>query len=157
MTVEFSTACKDWERRVLERESLISFPPLFPEEAEAGLSVFKALQLVDVQDRPTFGQIGRQWIFDFVGSVFGAYDAESGRRLISEFFLFVAKKNSKSTLAAALMLTCLIRNWRDSAEFLILAPTVEIASNSFIPARDMVSADEELSRQNRRLRGGHHA
>jgi phage terminase large subunit-like protein len=120
-------------------------PPIFPEEAAAGLAVFKELRLVDVLNRPTLGEAGRPWIFDFVSTVFGAYDSESGRRLISEFFLFVAKKNSKSTLAAALMLTCLIRNWRDSAEFLILAPTIEIASNSFLPARDMVKADPQLS------------
>jgi phage terminase large subunit-like protein len=129
----------------MAQESLINFPPLFPAEAEAGLAVFKELRLVDVLGRPTLGEAGRQWIFDFVKSVFGAYDSETGRRLITEFFLFVAKKNSKSTLAAALMLTCLVRNWRDSAEFLILAPTVEIAQNSFYPARDMVNADEELS------------
>lgn len=129
----------------MARESLIPLPPLFSQEAAAGLAVFKELRLVDVLNRPTLGEAGRPWIFDFASTVFGAYDSESGRRLISEFFLFVAKKNSKSTLAAALMLTCLIRNWRDSAEFLILAPTVEIAQNSFYPARDMVNADEELS------------
>jgi phage terminase large subunit-like protein len=140
-----TTACPDWERRVMERESLIPFPPLFPSEADAGLSVFKELRLVDVLNRPTMGEAGRQWIFDFAGAVFGSYDSEAGRRMITEFFLFVAKKNSKSTLASTLMLTCLIRNWRDSAEFLILAPTVEIANNSFYPARDMVTADPELS------------
>jgi phage terminase large subunit-like protein len=43
------------------------------------------------------------------------------------------------------MITALIKNWRDSAEYLILAPTVEVAGNSFIPARDMIRADEELS------------
>jgi len=144
MALVHDTSCLDWERKIMAGESLIP-PPIFADEAARGLSIFKELRLVDVLNRPTLGEAGRPWIFDFVSSVFGAYDTDSGRRLISEFFLSVSKKNSKSTLAAALMLVSLIRNWRDSAEFLILAPTVEIASNSFIPARDMIRADEELS------------
>ena len=140
----WSTSCKDWEKRILAGESLIP-PPLFPQEADSALSVFKELRLVDVLNRPTYGEIGRQWVFDFVGSIFGSYDPESGKRLISEYFLLIAKKNSKSSTAAGVMITALLRNWRDSAEFLILAPTVEIANNSFLPARDMVRADEELS------------
>jgi len=146
---KWSTACKDWERRVMERESLIKFPPLFPQEADAALSVFKELHLVDVLNGPTYGEVGRQWVFDFVSSVFGAYDPgpseTAGRRFIQEFFLLISKKNSKSSTAAGIMLTALILNWRDSAEFLILAPTVEIANNSFYPARDMVKSDDELN------------
>jgi phage terminase large subunit-like protein len=42
------------------------------------------------------------------------------------------------------MMTAVILNWRLSAEFTILAPTIEIANNSFGPARDMVKRDEEL-------------
>jgi len=141
----WSTSCKDWEKRILAGESLIPFPPLSPEEAEGGLAVMKKLCLVDVLGRPTIGQVARPWLIDFAASIFGAYDTESGRRLIMEFFLLVSKKNSKSTTAAAIMLTALIRNWRYSAEFLILAPTVEIANNSVYPARDMVNADRELS------------
>ena len=141
----WSTSCKDWEKRILAGESLIPFPPLFPQEAEEGLAVMRDLYLVDVLGRPTIGQVARPWLIDFAASIFGAYDTKAGRRLIMEFFLLVSKKNSKSTTAAAIMLTALIRNWRDSAEFLILAPTVEIANNSFYPARDMVHADRELS------------
>ena len=141
----YTTACPDWEKRIVKGESLIPIPPLFPQEADAGLSVMKELRLVDVLGRPTMGQAARSWLIDFAASIFGAYDPEEGRRLIMEFFLLVSKKNSKSTTAASIMLTALIRNWRDSAEFLILAPTVEIANNSFYPARDMVNADEELS------------
>ena len=139
-----STACIDWQKRIMKGESLI-LPPLFPQEADSALSVFKELRLVDVLNRPTYGEVGRQWVFDFVGSIFGSYDPESGKRLISEYFLLISKKNSKSSTAAGVMITALLRNWRDSAEFLILAPTVEIANNSFLPARDMVRADEELS------------
>ena len=53
------------------------------------------------------------------------------------------KKNFKSGLAASIMLTMLIRNWRKSAEFTILAPTLEVANNSFGPAKDMVQFEEE--------------
>jgi phage terminase large subunit-like protein len=101
--------------------------------------------MVDVPGSPKMGSICRPWLIDLVGSVFGAYDSESGRRLITEFFVLVSKKNSKSSTAAGIMLTALILNWRQSAEFLVLSPTIEIANNSFYPARDMVRADDELS------------
>lgn len=142
---EWNTSCKDWERRIVAGESLIAFPPLFPDEGESALEVFKHLRLVDVPGRPSLGEIGRPWIFDFVRTLFGSYDTDSGRRLIREYFLCVSKKNSKSTIAGAIMLTALIRNWRDSGEYLILSPTHEISLNSFAPIRDMIRVDEELS------------
>jgi len=144
VSLDWSTACPDWEQRIVRREPLIPFPPLFPDEANKALEVFRALRAVDVAGKPTLGEIARPWIIDFVAAVFGAYDHSIGRRLIVEFFELIAKKNGKSTTAAGIMLTALVRNWRRSGEFTILAPTKEIANNSFIPARDMIREDPEL-------------
>ena len=141
----WSTACPDWAERIVARRSLIPFEPLFRAQAEAALEVFRELKIVDVAGSPTAGEVCREWIFDFVGAVFGAYDHAAGRRLIRNFLLSVSKKNWKSGLAAGLMVTALVRNWRLSGEFIILAPTIEVAQNSFKPARDMISSSEELS------------
>lgn len=141
--MNWSTSCPGWSDRLVRKESIIP-PPLFPGEAAAALAVFDELRIVDAPGSPTMRDACRPWLRDFAGSIFGAYDGDTGRRLITEFFLLISKKNAKSTGAAAIMLTALIRNWRKSGEFGILAPTIEIANNSFWPARDMVRADDEL-------------
>lgn len=139
---EWTTACLDWAERLRTGQSIIP-PPIFPEEAEANLEVMRELRIVDAPGSPRIGDASGQWVFDLAASVFGAYDAQSGRRLIKEWFVMLPKKNFKSGLAASIMLTCLIRNWRTSAEFTILAPTKEVADNSFGPARDMVQYKDE--------------
>ena len=138
---EWSTACKDWADRLKSGRSIIP-APIFPDEAEAGLRVMRELRIVDAPGSPKIADACDQWIFDLAASIFGSYDADSGRRLITEWFVLIPKKNFKSGLAASIMLTCLIRNWRTSAEFTILAPTLEVANNSFGPARDMVQYED---------------
>jgi phage terminase large subunit-like protein len=145
MIPQWSTSCQTWEKRVIDGESLVPCLPLFPDEAEYALNIFRSLRVYDIQGQPTMGECCRPWVIDFARAIFGAYDANEGRRLIVEFFLHISKKNTKSTLASALMLTAAIINWRPGAEFLILAPTIEVASNSYTPARWMVKLDPELN------------
>ena len=142
--MEWTTICPDWAARLRARQSIIP-PPIFPAQAEEALAVFKQLRIVDAPGSPTFGEACEPWVFDFVAAIFGAYDSETGRRLVREALMLIPKKNSKSTLAAGIMLTALILNWRTSAEMIILAPTVEIANNAYAPARDMIKADDELA------------
>lgn len=140
----WSTACPTWEDRIIKGESLIPFEPLFPDSAAAALQVLHLLKIVDAPGSPTIGEACEPWTDDLAGAIFGAYNPDNGVQMIKEYFLLIAKKNSKSTFAAAIMLTVLIQNWRQSAEFIILAPTKEVADNAYAPARDMVKNDPEL-------------
>lgn len=142
---DWDTSCKDWESRIVRRESLIACPPLFPDVARDAWEICSAFRLTDVMGQPLLGEASLPWLRDFVMAVFGAEDPDTGRRHINEFMLMVSKKNAKSTIAAAIMLTALLMNWRQSAELLILSPTKEIADNSYKPIRDFIKADEELS------------
>lgn len=142
--MDWSTACPDWADRLRAGKTIIP-PPIFEDQAAQALAIFKQLRVTDLPGRPTFGEVCDQWVFDFVAAIFGAYNAETGDQLIREFYLLISKKNTKSTIAAGIMLTAVILCWREDEEHLILAPTIEVAGNSFKPAAAMVRADEELS------------
>ena len=141
---EWSTGLDNWETRIINNESLIPCEPLNKQVAEIALDIFKSLKLVDVIGQPTIGQACKQWVFDFVAVIFGAYDPETKERYIKEFFLLISKKNSKSTLSAGIMLTAIILNERYSAQLVIVSPTKETSDSSYRPIADMIKADDEL-------------
>jgi len=140
----WDTSCIDWASRLKNGRSIIP-PPLFKDGAGEYLEVFKSLRVVDLHGKPTFGECCDEWVFDFVRSIFGAYDSETGRQLIREYFLLISKKNTKSTIAAGIMLTATIKCWREDEEHLIIAPTKEVADNSYKPAAGMIRSDPELA------------
>lgn len=142
--MEWTTACPDWEKRVVKRQSLVPVQPLFQVSADDALDVFCNLRMVDATDSPLMGEACEPWVLDLVAALFGSYDPTTRRRMITNYFLMVSKKNGKSTIAAGVMLTALILNERQSGEFIILAPTKEAADNAYKPLRDMIKADEDL-------------
>lgn len=142
--MEWTTACPDWETRIVDRRSLMPLKPIFQDQADDALDVFCNLRMVDAIGSPLMGDTCQPWVLELVAVLFGSYDAQAKRRLITNYFLMVSKKNGKSTIAAGVMLTALILNTRPSGEFIILAPTKEAADNAYKPIRDMIKADAEL-------------
>ena len=112
----WSTACPDWAERLKKGLSIIP-DPIYPDEAAHALAIFKQLRIVDAPGSPTFGESCAPWVFDLVAALFGSYDAQTGVRHIKEVFILIPKKNSKSTLAAGIMMTALLLNWRRVTRF----------------------------------------
>jgi phage terminase large subunit-like protein len=140
----WDTSLPDWQDRLLAGKPLVPKLPLYVDEAARGLRVFKRLRFPDVIANPTFGDVSGEWLFRIVEAVFGSYDPVAHVRRIQEFFLLVPKKNSKSTSAAAIMVTAILVNERPGAEFNFLAPTIEVAGISFRQARGMIKLDPTL-------------
>ena len=114
---------------ILRGETLVPKLPLFEEEKARALRVFKRLRLPDVIGTPRLGEVCGEWFYPIVQALFGSYDKSSNVRHISEVFQTHTQRQLQ------------IHQWRrrddgdgDSivnrrpeAEFLFIAPTMEIA------------------------------
>lgn len=136
----------NWEQQLIAGEPLVPKLPLFDDQAAKALRIFNRLRLPDVIGTPTMGEAAGPWLQAIVRALFGSYDIELRRRMIQELFLLIPKKNSKSSGAAAIKVTALILNERPEAEFLLIAPTKEIADIAFKQASGTIKLDPELSK-----------
>jgi phage terminase large subunit-like protein len=143
---DWDLSCPDWEERLLAGQSLVPDLPLFESEASRALRVFKRLKLPDVIGTPTMAEACGPWFFPIVEALFGAYDPDNNVRMIQEVFQLIPKGNSKSSNGGALMLTALIVNKRPEAEFLLVAPTIEIAGIAFKQAKGTIRMDPDLDK-----------
>ncbi len=145
-TPNWSTSMPDWEARILNGRSLVPDLPLYRDEAERGLRVFKRLRVPDLIGTPTLAEACGPWFLEIAAALFGAYDPATHIRRIQEFFLCIPKKNSKSSYGGALMLAALIMNRRPEAEFNLIAPTITIAQIAFDQAEKTIKLDPELDK-----------
>lgn len=141
----WSTAMPKWVDRLMSRQSLVPALPLYDEVAEKALRIFKRLRVPDIIGTPTYGEVCGEWVFDFVRAIFGSYDPVTKKRMLREFFLLVPKKNGKSSIAAAIMVTAIILNERPLCELLLIAPTISVAAISFDQAAGIIALDADLS------------
>jgi phage terminase large subunit-like protein len=144
--VDWDTSCPDWEERLLSGRSLVPSLPLFKDEAARALRVFKRLRLPDVIGTPTMADACGEWFFPIVEALFGSYDRGTNVRHIQEVFQLIPKGNSKSSNGGAVMVTAVIVNRRPEAEFLFIAPTMEIAAIAFKQAKGTIRLDPELTK-----------
>src|SRR5262245_13608694 len=142
----WDTSCPDWEERLMTGRSLVPDLPLFEEEAAKALRVFKRLRLPDVIGTPTLGEICGEWFYPIVAALFGSLDPVTNKRYISEIFQLIPKGNSKSSNGGAVMLTALLVNRRPEAEFMFIAPTIEIATIAYKQAKGTIRLDEALTK-----------
>jgi phage terminase large subunit-like protein len=142
----WSTACPDWEERLFSGRSLVPDLPLFEDEARKALNCFKRLRLSDVIDNPPMEEACGPWFFKIVEALFGSYDSTTNIRHISEVFQLIPKGNSKSTNGGAVMVTAVLRNRRPEAEFMFIAPTIEIANIAYKQAKGTIRLDPTLAK-----------
>ncbi|MGL4497345.1 MAG: terminase large subunit [Beijerinckiaceae bacterium] len=135
----WSTAQPDWKARIAAKESLIPALPLDEAKADRAERIFRNLRVPDIEGTPTYGEVCGPWVIDLVRAIFGAFDIETGLRMVREYFVAIPKKNGKTSIAAAIIVVAMLLNERPKAEALLIAPTQRIAEMSFAQAAGIIA------------------
>lgn len=138
----YDLSCPDWVDRLERGVPPMPDLPLDRVAANKAIGIFDNLRLPDVIGQPTMGEACGDWFRDIVAAATGSADPVTGERAISEIFVLVPKKNSKTTNSAALGLTLLLNNKIPNAELLIIGPTKDVAETCFNQACGMIDADD---------------
>lgn len=141
-------SCPDWQDRIRRGQSLMpDMPDLDVARAERAVRIFNRLRIPDIVGTPLLADACGEWFREIVMALHGSFDPVTRARMIRELFILVPKKNAKTTLGAATMLTSVLMNERPRGEFLIVAPTKEVAQLAFDQATGMIDLDRGLKRR----------
>jgi phage terminase large subunit-like protein len=144
--VAWDLSCRDWEDRLRSGRSLVPDLPLNQAAGDRAVAVFNKLRLADVPGNPTMAEAAGDWFRDLVRALFGSVDPLTRQRMIREAFLLVAKKNSKTTNGALLMVAALLLNVRPKASFIMTAPVLDVADLAFDAAAGAINLDPVLAK-----------
>lgn len=136
-------ACPDWRERLAQGRTLMPALDLDPVLAARAVNIYNRLRLHDVIGMPTFGEAGADWFREIVAAIFGSLDPATRMRAVSDVFLEVPKKNSKTTNGAGLMITALLMNQRPSASFALFGPRQAVSQLAYDAAAGMIEADKD--------------
>lgn len=143
----WNLSCPDWEVRLRERRSLVPDLPLDLVAGNTAVAVFNMLRLADVPGTPSMAEASGEWFRDIVRALFGSVDPVTRARNIREVLLLIAKKNSKTTNGALLMLTALLLNQRPMASFIMTAPVQDVTQLAFNAAAGAIRLDPVLDKK----------
>lgn len=138
------TSVPDWKERIQDGRSLIPNLPLHDPQADRALEIFKLLRAPDLDGFPTYGEICDGWVFDLVRCIFGSYHPEIKRRFLREFFLMIPKKNGKTAIAAAIIVVASLLNEAPEAQFILIAPSIDLARNAFDQAAGIIKRTDRI-------------
>jgi phage terminase large subunit-like protein len=128
---------------------LPSFPPLTPEGLKQADQATKFLELLPQSKGKWYGEPLEllEWEEVTVRELFGRRDPETGLRQYRTCFIFIPKKNGKSTLAAGLTLKLTIADQEKGAECYGAAYDKEQAQIVYKIAAAMIEQQPALSRR----------